>query len=142
MYPQIEADLKTALLARDSLTADTLKLLKSAINNKKIELKLTELDDEAVMAVVRSEAKKRVEAIEMYEKAGNTEAAEKEKSELVVLEKYLPKQMDDEELSKLVAEVQSELGDVHMGQIIQEVIKRSEGRADGKRVAEAVRNTL
>lgn len=141
MYPQIEADLKTALLAHDKATVDTLKLLKSALTNKKIELR-KELTDEDILAVIRSEAKKRLEAKEMFASGGRHESAEKEANELEILRAYLPSQLDDEQLNNLVKTVKTELGDVHMGQLIAEVIKRGNAQVDGKRVAEAVRNSL
>jgi hypothetical protein len=142
MLEKIEADLKTALLGGEKLKVSTLRMLKSTIQNKKIELK-QDLTDEDVIKAIRAEAKKRVEAIEMYNKAGRDEQSAQETAELAILEEYLPKQLDDSELASLVGTVKAELGeDTHMGQMIQEVIKRAEGRVDGKRVAEAVRNSL
>jgi len=138
MIDKIEADLKTAMLGGDKIKVSVLKLFKSSLANKRIETG-KDLTDEEIQAVLRTEAKKRVEAIEMYEKGDKQEAADKEKTELEIIEGYLPKQMDDGELAKLVDDVKSALGEgAHVGQIIQETIKRSKGRADGKRVSALV----
>lgn len=137
MIDKIEADLKKALLAREELTVSVLKLVKNALANKRIELG-KDLSDEEIVKVIRTEAKKRTEAAEMYEKGGNQAGADKEKAELKIIEGYLPSQMDDAELKKLIEEIKTELGDVHPGQIIQETIKRADGRADGGRISKEI----
>lgn len=139
MIEKIQADLKSAMLARDTQTVSTLKLVKSALQNKRIEVG-QDLDDKEIMAVLRSEAKKRKESIEMYKSADKTDLAEKEEAELKIIESYLPQQMTDEELVKLVEEVKTEVGeDAHMGQLIQATIAKAEGRVDGRRVSEYIK---
>jgi len=134
MINKLAEDLKAAMLARDKQTVSVLKLIKSAIENKRIELG-KDLDDKDLQAVLRSEAKKRNEAAEMYKTGGNQEMADKELAELKIVEGYLPKQMSDDELMKLIEKVKADLGDVHVGQIIQETIKRADGLAGGGRVS-------
>src|SRR3989338_3963748 len=125
MIPQLETDLKTAMLARDQLKVSVLKLVKSAAENKRIELGHT-LSEEEMVLVLRSEAKKRREAIEMYQKGGAQVAADKEKAELEIIESYLPQGMPESELLELIAEVKKELGDTSsVGQIIGAVMAKA-----------------
>lgn len=139
MIEKIDKDLKSAMLKRDQQTVSVLRMLKSALQNKKIDNK-GELTDKDVVAVLRSEAKKRKESIEMFKKGGKTEQAESEEAELKIIEGYLPAQLSDEELAKIVEDVKNELGeDAHMGQIIKETIARTEGRADGGRISAYIR---
>jgi uncharacterized protein len=98
---QIESDLKDALKARDQIKADTLRGLKSRIQNEKIA-KTRELSEEDILALIRSEVKRRKEAAQAYKSGGRQELAEKETLESSILEKYLPKQISAEELSALV----------------------------------------
>lgn len=139
MIERIEADLKTALLKGDKQTVSTLKLVKSALKNKAIELG-EEMDDKATQAVLRTELKKRSEAAEMYEKGEKQEAADRERQEAEIIQGYLPKQLSDSELTELIDGVRAALGDdAQMGTMIQEVLRQADGRADGKRVSEALR---
>jgi len=138
MIEKIEADLKSAMLDANKQTVSTLRLLKSALKNKSIELK-RELNDKDVMAVLRSEAKKRRESIEMYTTGSKPDLAAKEQAELELIESYLPAQLSDEELAQMIATIQTELGEkAHKGQLIQTVIQRAEGRADGRRISEYI----
>lgn len=142
MLDKLNADLKTAMLARDQQTVEVLRYLKSALQSEQINTQ-QELTDEAAMQVLRREAKKRQEAIELYDKAGDSERAGKERFEVEVISRYLPQAMGEDEVKALVNQVMSEQGDApNQGQVIQEVIKRAEGRAEGRLVAQLVRERL
>lgn len=133
-----------AMKAKDEILLSTLKLLSSALSYEKIA-KQHNLSEEEELAVVRHEAKKRKDAIEIYEKAGATERAEKEKKELAILEEYLPAQMSDAELEKIVDQAIAETGAktvADMGKVMGLAMAKSKGLADGTKVSELVRNKL
>ena len=130
--------------ARDEIRLSTLRLLSSALNYEKIA-KQHDLSEEEELGVVRREAKKRKDAVEAYEKAGATERAQKEKEELVILEEYLPAQMAEEELVKIVDEAVSESGAksmAEMGKVMGLAMGKVAGRADGTKVMELVKKKM
>ena len=131
----------------DTLRRDTLSGLRAAIKNVEIESRGSEnaVDDAAVQRVIEREAKKRRDAIEEYEKAGRPDRAESERAELTILSEFLPAQLTDEELETLVAAVIQETGAekmADMGRVMQVLVPRMEGRADGKRANAVVRRLL
>lgn len=133
-----------AMKARDEIRLSTLRLLSSALNYEHIA-KQHDLTEEEELAVVRREAKKRKDAIEAYEKAGAKDRAEREKKELTILEEYLPAQISDDDLVKIVDEVVDQLkpqGMQEMGKVIGAVMAKAKGQADGGRVAEIVKSKL
>lgn len=140
----INQKIAEALKARDEIRLSTLRMLSSALNYERIA-KQHELSDKEEIVVVRREAKKRLDAIEAYEKAGAQDRAEKEKEELRILKKYLPEDLLDEELNKLVDESISQMGaksDQDLGRVMGVVMEKVAGRADGKKVAEMVKSKL
>jgi len=140
----INQKIQEAMKARDDIRVSTLRLLSSAFNYDRIA-KQHELTEEEELAVVRREAKKRVEAIEAYEKAKVQEKADREKKELTILEEFLPQQMGDEELTKVVDEAISLVGAssiADMGKVMGEVMGKTAGRADGGRVSQLVKKRL
>ncbi len=144
---RITEDMKTAMRARDTIALETVRALKSAIKYAAIE-KLgadADLDDADAIAVVRKEIKKRQDSVQQFESAGRQELADKEKSEIVVLEKYLPAAMSNEELIALVEAVITELGATSkkdMGKVMKLLGERTEGRADGKTLSSEVSKRL
>ncbi len=140
----ISQKIAEAMKAHDEIRLSTLKLLSSAFNYEFIA-KQHKLSEEEEMVVVRREAKKRKEAIEAYEKAGATERAEKEKKELEILQEFLPPEMSDEELEKLVNEAINQTGAktiADIGKVMGAVMAKTGGRAEGGRVSEIVKSKL
>ena len=140
----INQKIAEALKAKDEIRLSTLGLLSSALNYEFIA-KQHKLSEEEELVVVGREAKKRKDAIEAYEKAGAMDRAEKEKKELLILEKYLPAQMADEELTKLVEEAISQTGATpiaDMGKVMGAVMAKVQGRADGGRASSLVKQKL
>src|SRR5689334_1992332 len=109
---RIDSDLKEAMRARDAVTLGVLRMLKSALKYAAIEKSGAEgeLDEAEVTQVIRKQVKQRQDSIESFEKGGRTELAEKEKSELAVLNAYLPAAMSADELSRVVRETIAEVG--------------------------------
>ncbi len=142
----LHADLNAAMRQRDQVRTGTLRMVLTAVTNEEVSgTSARELSDDEVLKVVVKEAKKRREAATAYTEAGRPELAEQEVSELAVLEGYLPAQLSDEELEALVAQAVSSTGATGMGQMGQ-VMKATQplvaGRAEGGRVAAAVRRAL
>jgi len=144
---RIDSDLKAAMLSGDKQRANALKLLKSAILYKEVELGVREagLEDEQAIDVLTKEAKKRAEAADMYENAGRVEQSEGEKFELAVISEYLPEQLSDDELILVVEAAIAEAGEVtikDMGRIIGAVKGKVGSSADGGRIAQLVKEKL
>jgi uncharacterized protein YqeY len=136
----ITAKIAEALKAGDEIRLSTLRLLSSALNYEFIA-KQHKLSEEEELVVVRREINKRNDAIEAYEKAGATDRAEKEKKEKEILEEYLPEQMSDAELEKIVDEGIKETGAnsmADMGKVMGAVMPKVAGKADGGRVSALV----
>ncbi len=144
---QLNADLKTAMLGGDKTLSTTLRGLKSVILNVEIAKgnRDTGLTDPEIIDLFGKEAKKRQESADMYIQGGSQEKADAELLEKRVIEQYLPKQISDEELSTIVAEVVTEMGGItqaQMGQAIGQVKARVGATADGGRIAAAVKGMI
>ena len=140
----INKQIAEAMKAKDEIRLSTLKLLLSALHNAKID-KRGDLTEEEELEIVRREAKKRKDAVEAYKRAGATDRAEKEEKELAILQEFLPKELSDEKVSKLVDEAVTTTGASSMqdmGKVIGVVMAKAKGRADGKKVAEMARKKL
>ena len=144
---RIDQDLKTALLAGDKVLATTLRGLKSVILYAEVAKGTREqgLGDEDIVVLLSKEAKKRQESADLYQQGGNQEKAEAELTEKKVIEAYLPSQMSDDDLAKLVADTIDELGvsgPSAMGQVIGAVKQKAGAQADGSRIAQLVKTSL
>lgn len=144
MEDRLREELKKAQIGRDEVKVSTLRLLLSEIHNTQIQ-KGQALSDEEILAVVRRELKKRQEAAASFLKVGRIDAAQKEQQEAQILEAYLPAQLTNEELTKVVEDSITEVGATSprdMGQVIGLVMKKVAGRADGNFVSTLVKEKL
>ncbi|GAA1338937.1 GatB/YqeY domain-containing protein [Saccharothrix algeriensis] len=148
---RLQADLTAAIKGRETVRAGALRMALAAITTEEVSGKAArELTDDEVLKVITREVKKRREAAEAFAGAGRAEQAELERAESAVLEAYLPAQLDDAGLAELVAaavaEVAQQLGEQpgqrQMGQVMKIVNARVAGRAEGGRVAAAVKAKL
>ncbi|NLU67859.1 GatB/YqeY domain-containing protein [Streptomyces sp. HNM0574] len=146
---RLRDDLTAAMKARDELRSATLRMALTAVTNEEVAGKSArELSDDEVQKVLAREAKKRREASEAFADAGRGEQAEREQAEHDVLADYLPKQLTDAELDALVAEAVAEAkaggaeGPKAMGAVMKIVNPKVAGRAEGGRVATAVKKHL
>ena len=145
LQARLSQELKTAMLAKDAERVSTLRLLKSAVSYTQIERQTEDLSEADFVAVVQKEVKKRRDSIEQFEKGGRLELAEKEKKEILVLEKFLPQPLRAEELEQLVKVTVAELGassKKEMGPVIKAVQAKAAGRADGKSISALVSKLL
>ncbi len=138
---KLSSDLKEAMKAGDAAKRDVLRMLTSAIKNKEIE-KRVELTDEQVLEVISSEVKKRRESVAQFTAGNRPELAEKEEAEIALLIGYLPEQINEEELKKIVLETVAELADKNVGNAMKAVMAKVKGKADGALVSKLVKDAL
>jgi uncharacterized protein YqeY len=146
---RLQSDLTTAMKARDEIATSTLRMVRAAVTNAEVAGdEAIELSDDQVIGVLQSEAKKRVEAAQVYEDAGRVEQAAKERAELAIIETYLPAALSDTELESIVDEEIAAAaaggaeGGRAMGAVIKAVRDRAGAAADGARIAALVKAKL
>ncbi|MFD8532138.1 GatB/YqeY domain-containing protein [Streptosporangium canum] len=143
---KLKTDLTASMKSRDEVRTRTIRMALAAVNVEEVAGRTArELSDDEIIKVLTKEAKKRREAAEAFSGAGRTEQAQAEVDEQAVLEEYLPAQLSDEELGKLVDEAMAETGAAGpqaMGQVMKVLNPKVAGRAEGGRVAQAVRARL
>ncbi|MFK8137863.1 MAG: GatB/YqeY domain-containing protein [Bdellovibrionales bacterium] len=142
---QIMDDVKSAMRAKEQLKLSTLRMLQSAVKNKEIEVRPDEVSDQDIIQVVKKNIKQRKEAAEQFQAAGRKELAEKETEEITILEVYLPAQLDEAAITKIVEEVIAATGASSMkdmGGVMKEVQVKTAGSADGKLVSSIVKAKL
>jgi uncharacterized protein len=132
--------MKEAMKTRESLTLNTIRGVISEIKNREIDLR-RELDNEEIISLVSTQIKKRKEAATLFDKGGRTDLSEKENQEMVILQKYLPEQVSEEDLKSRIQEVILELGIVDikdLGMVMKTVIPEFKGRADNGQIKNLV----
>ncbi|MFA5207704.1 MAG: GatB/YqeY domain-containing protein [Candidatus Paceibacterota bacterium] len=159
---EIKKDLISALKEKNETTVSTLRMVTSSIFNKEMEKRVKvleaepnlseeqikekiKLNDEEVIEVISSEVKKRRDSITQFEQGGRADLIEKEKTELEVLKKYLPKELTEDEIRKIVKDSITKSGATTMkdiGIVMKEVSPQTKGKADGNVVAKIVREEL
>ena len=140
----IDADLKTAMKAREELVRDTLRMIKSELMNREIELG-KDLDESEEIGVLSRGVKTRKDSITEYEAGGRQEAADKERAEIAIIERYLPKALTDDELRALLPALATEAGATSkrdMGKIMKLLGDRYKGRYDGKLASKLIGELL
>jgi uncharacterized protein YqeY len=147
MLEKIEADLKTALLAGDKPKVETLKGIKNALQYEAVNLRIKpeDLTTDQIQKVLARESKKRQEASDLYKQGGNQQRAESELSEKKIIDEYLPKQLDETEISSVVKEEVAKAENpslADMGKIIGSVRGRLGAGADGATIARLVKQAL
>ena len=141
---QLDAAMKDAMRAKDSLTLNAIRMVKTAIKNKEIEL-ITQLDDQGVIGVMSTLAKQRKESAVAFREGNRLELAEKEEKELQVILTFLPQQLDEAAIKAIIEEVVAEVGATSakdMGKVMKVLTPKTTGRADGRLVSELVKARL
>lgn len=145
---QLAEDLKQAMKAKDAVRLRTIRSLRAALKEKEIAERRdgeAHLSEEQVLAVVQKQAKQRRDAIAQYEPAGRDDLAAKEQEELEIIEAYLPEQLGDEEIRRVVQEIVAATGASsmrEMGKVMSATMEQLRGRADGRRINEIARELL
>ena len=140
LQARLQADLNASRKAQDKPATLLLGTVLSDIKNRRIELR-QDPNDEEVVDVLRKGIKRRRESIEMYDKGGRTDLAAKERSEVAALEKYLPAQIDPEELSVAVKAAIAG-GATTIGEVMKKVLPQFKGRAEGSTINAIAREEL
>lgn len=141
---QILEDIKHYMKEKDTVALNAVRMLKADIKNAEIAA-IKELDDEGVIKVIMSSIKKRRDSIEVYEKNGRQELADKELAEIKALEKYLPAQLSDDEIKEVVTDVINSLDDSNkknFGVVMKAVMAKVSGQAEGKKVSEIIKGMM
>jgi uncharacterized protein YqeY len=137
---QLTEDMKNAMRARDMVRLNVIRFLLSELKNWEIDN--GEQDDAGVQKVIAREVKKVKDAIVDFQKAGREDIVEEENVKIAIMEEYLPKQMTDEDLLKIVHEVVASSEQKDFGNLMKAVMAKVQGQADGSRVSAMVKQAL
>jgi uncharacterized protein YqeY len=141
---KVEADLKTALKSKDELATSCLRLVRAAIKNQEKDLRRPLTEEEEARAL-SSLAKQRRESIEQFAKGGRQDLVDRETAELAIIQGYLPAQLDEAGIARVLEEVFAQVapqGMKDMGRVMKEAMAKLSGQADGKLVNQMVRQRL
>lgn len=141
---RIEQQMVTAAKARDKARLSTLRMLKTALHNKEIDL-MRQLNEAETMQILSQMVKQRKDSIEQFAKGGRQDLVDKEQEELKILQEFMPAQMSDDEVETLIKELIAETGAVSvkdMGKVMKVLMPKIAGRADGKSAGEKVKELL
>ncbi|MCY7384782.1 MAG: GatB/YqeY domain-containing protein [Microcoleus sp. CAN_BIN18] len=145
---RIDAEIKTAMKSKDKVRLETVRGIKKFILEKEVSLRpsgqetLTEAQELEILMQI---AKQRRDSIDQYRKGGREDLVAQEEAELVILEEYLPPQMSDEEVSKIVDEVIASVGATsakEMGKVMGKAMQQLKGKADGNKIQDMVKAKL
>jgi len=145
MLGKIKADLNQTLKDKDEIKISVLRMLISEIHNKEINKKSEKLTDEEVIGVIRQQVKKIKESIAAYKQGKRDDLVQKESQELEILNKYLPQEMSEKDLEKIIKEIISDVkpsGPQDFGKVMGEAMKRLSGRVEGSRVSGIVKKLI
>jgi len=138
-------DYKQALKNKDTLRVSTLSFLRASISNALIEKRKKNLDDSEVIGLIKKQAKQRQDSIEQFKKGNRQDLADKETAELEILKSYLPTQLSEDEIKKIIEELivaTGAQGPKDMGKVMKGLMAQTAGQADGKLVSELVKERL
>lgn len=141
---KLQEDLKSSMKNKDTIRKSVITLVRAAIKQIEVDQRV-ELDDVAVMNIISKQLKQRNDSLAEFEKAGREDLIEETKSEIQVLKEYLPQQLSEEELEKIVIETIAEVGATSMkdmGKIMAIIKPKTAGRADGRKINELVKKNL
>jgi len=134
---QLQVDLKTAIRSGDKVRRDVIRYTQAALKNEEIRLQRPLYDNE-VESQIRKQIKQGQDSIELFRRGGRDDLVQKESSEIVVLQKYLPEELGDEALQKIVRDSADEInasGPADMKNLMPALMERVQGRADGRRLS-------
>lgn len=146
LFDTISADIKTAMLARDKVTLETLRgIKKEFIEAKTAKGSDGNLSDEAAIKILQKLQKQRKESAQIFAEQNRPELAENELAEAIVIEKYLPAQMSDEALALVIKQIVEQVGakgPQDMGKVMGVASKQLAGKCEGRRISETLKNLL
>ncbi len=145
LQERLTDDFKAAMKARDEVRKNTLSFARAAIKQVEVDTR-KELDEQDVIAILNKQVKMRRDALADFEKAGRADLADSYKAEIAILEEYLPAQLGEEDIKKIVGEAAAELGieggKQNMGKLMKAVMPKVKGLADGNAVRKIIEEFL
>jgi len=141
---KLNEDMVTAAKAKDKIRLSALRLLKTALHNKEIDL-MRPLNETETMQILSGLVKQRKDSIEQFAKGGRQDLVEKEEAELKILQDFMPAQMSDEEVEALIKKAIADVGALSvkdMGKVMKALMPQITGKADGKAAGEKVKSLL
>ncbi len=141
---RLNGEIVSAAKAKDKIRLSAIRMLKTALHNKEIDL-MRPLNESEIMQILSALVKQRKDSIEQFAKGGRTDLVEKEEAELKVVQEFLPAQISDEEVEALIKKAIAEAGAVSvkdMGKVMKILMPQLTGRADGKTAGEKVKALL
>lgn len=141
MTDRLNQDMKVAMKARDKQRLSTIRMVKASMQNEAIKLGKDTLSEEEEMTVLTREVKQRRDSLQEFKEAGREDLVEGLEFELEVLQAYMPKQLSDEELEKIVRDTIEEVGassKADMGKVMNAIMPKVKGKADGSQVNKLV----
>jgi uncharacterized protein YqeY len=145
LYKRLEDDMRQALKAKDAVRLSVLRMLISAVKMFEIEKNIKEPEDKDVIQIVQRQVKQHRDSIDQFTKGGRMDLAVKETEELKILETYLPRQMNEDELLVIIKGVIADLGAIkksETGRVMKAVMEKVQGGSDGKTVNQLVMKLL
>ncbi len=142
MKEELKASMKEAMKAKDKPRLQTIRSILSAFQYEEMQKGVDELDEKGCIAILQSELKKRKESLEFAEKDGRQDLIDEANAEIAVIESFLPKQLSNEELEKLVVTLKEENPDANMGVIMKSLKEKYAGQYDGRAASELVKKVL
>lgn len=137
----LTTEMKNAMKARDQIKLDTVRFVLSQIKNAEIDLH-REMTDEEIINLMKKEVKNRKEAIDQFKQGGRMDLVDEEEAKLVIIQQFLPAEMSDEELEKIVQQVVDAAEDKSFGSVMKVAMTELKGKADGSRISAAVKKLL
>ncbi len=141
---ELSEAMKTAMRKGDKMELSAIRLLRSEIRNKEIDIG-RDIDDEEIVALISKGIKKCQEAIEQFKRGNRSDLVEKEEKEIETLRRFLPRQLTEDELKDIVTQTIEEVGadsPKDLGRVMAAIMPKIRGRAEGKIVSKMVRETL
>jgi hypothetical protein len=138
---EIQKRIISALKRKNQTELKVLRFILSQINYAEIDKK-QKLTDQDIILLMQKEMKKRLEAIEMFKKSNRTDIVMDEENQVDIIKEFLPKQLSEDEIEKIIEKVISIDENANMGMIIRKVMEETKGKADGKIIAEIVKQKL
>lgn len=141
---KLQEDLKSSMKNKDTVRKSVVTLIRASIKQFEVDNRV-ELDDEEILDIVAKQMKQRRDALAEFSKANREDLVKETEAEIEVLKEYLPQQLSEEELSKVIQDTISELGATSMkdmGKVMSALTPKTKGRADGKIISELVKKNL
>lgn len=145
LYEKIDAEIKDAMRSKDTVRLSVMRMLLAAVKNTEITKKVKKLEEPDILTVIQKMIKEHKESISQFEKGSRQDLVSRERAELEILQRYVPAQISEEELSGIVKSVIQEIGVTsksEAGKAIKAVMEKVKGRADGKIVNQLITSLL